>query len=74
VGNVYRLSAVVCAMLIRSQTNPWLAAALALVVAVGLGAVNALIANVLRLPAIIVTLGAISSTAGSTYSSAMAHP
>lgn len=60
VGSIFGLSAVVCAMMMRSGFNPWLASLLTLVVAAGLGTINALIANVFRLPTIIVTLGTVS--------------
>lgn len=60
VGSVFGLSALVCAMLIRDGVDAWLAAGLTLVVAAGLGALNASIANLFRLPGIIVTLGTLS--------------
>jgi ribose transport system permease protein len=60
VGSVFGLSALICAMFIRGGVDPWLAALITLVIAAGLGALNAGIANLFRLPGIIVTLGTVS--------------
>ncbi|WP_375386055.1 ABC transporter permease [uncultured Microbacterium sp.] len=60
VGSIFGLTALICAMMIRGGLDPWLSALLALVIASGLGALNATIANVFRLPGIIVTLGTVS--------------
>lgn len=60
VGSVFGLSALICAMFIRDGVDPWLAAGLTLVIAAGLGAINAGLANLFRLPGIIVTLGTVS--------------
>lgn len=60
VGSIYGLSAVIAALLMRSGLNPWAAAALTLLLAAAMGALNAVVANAFRLPAIIVTLGTLS--------------
>ncbi|MGP3534201.1 ABC transporter permease [Microbacterium sp. RD1] len=60
IGSVFGLSAVACALLIRNGVDAWLAAGLTLVLAAVIGALNATIANVFRLPGIIVTLGTLS--------------
>jgi ribose transport system permease protein len=60
VGSIYGLSALICAMLIRGGVDPWIAAGVTLVPAGGMGVLNALVANVFKLPAIIVTLGTLS--------------
>ena len=60
VGSIFGLSAVICAMLIRGGINSWGAALGTLGFAAALGVVNAVVANVFRLPAIIVTLGSVS--------------
>lgn len=60
VGSIFGLSAMVCALLIRDGVDPWIAAVLTLVFAALLGALNAALANIFRLPGIIVTLGTVS--------------
>nr|WP_281370304.1 ABC transporter permease [Microbacterium pseudoresistens] len=60
VGSVFGLSAVICAMFIRAGVDPWLSGLLTLVLAAAFGALNAGIANLFRLPGIIVTLGTLS--------------
>jgi ribose transport system permease protein len=67
VGSLYGLTAMVAALLITKQGwDPWLAALAALALATLLGLVNGLIANLLRIPTIIVTLGTLSIYAGIT--------
>lgn len=57
VGGMYVLSIISAATLIKNGLNPWLGAAVCVLVGVVLGALNGLLANVLRIPVIIVTLG-----------------
>jgi len=63
VGGIYALSIMLAAQWM-SSINPWLAAVLAIVVAVGLGAANGVLANVFRIPVIIITLGTLSMYRG----------
>lgn len=63
VGGIYALSIMLAAKWM-SSINPYLAALLAIVVAVGLGAVNGALANVFRIPVIIITLGTLSMYRG----------
>jgi ribose transport system permease protein len=64
VGWMFNLSAVVSALLMVAGVNPWVAALAGLCFGAGLGFVNGLLAVVLRLPAIIVTLGTYSMFQG----------
>src|SRR5581483_1465105 len=67
VGSLYGLTAMVAALLITKQGwNPWVAALGALALATLLGLANGIVANVLRIPTIIVTLGTLSIYAGIT--------
>jgi len=63
VGGIYALSIMLAAKWM-SSINPWLAALLAIVVAVGLGAFNGLLSNIFRIPVIIITLGTLSMFRG----------
>lgn len=63
VGGIYALSIMLAAQWM-SGINPWLAALLAIVVAVGLGAFNGVLSNVFRIPVIIITLGTLSMYRG----------
>jgi ribose transport system permease protein len=60
VGSIFGLTIIVVAHLIETGMQPWLAAAVGIVVGPALGAVNGLIANALRIQTIIVTLGTLS--------------
>lgn len=60
VGAIYGLSILVAAKLMERGVNPWVAAGLSLLVGTGLGAVNGVIANLLKVQTIIVTLGTLS--------------
>lgn len=64
VGGVYVLATLVGAILIRDGLDPWIGGALCIVVGAGLGGVNGLLANGLRIPVIIVTLGTLSAYRG----------
>jgi ribose transport system permease protein len=66
VGSLYGLCAVAPAVLMRDGLDPWLAALAGIGLGVALGAVNGLIANALKLPSIIVTLGTLSMFKGIT--------
>lgn len=67
VGANYGLSITVAAVLTTSWGfNPWLSAAIALVVATLLGAFNGIVSNALTIPVIIVTLGTLSMYRGLT--------
>lgn len=67
VGSIYGLVTVSIAVLIRGGLDPWLAAAIGIGLGAVLGAVNGLLANALKLPAIIVTLGTLSMYRGLTH-------
>ena len=64
VGGNMGFSAVACALFVRGGMDPWFAMVLALLIAMGLGVLNALVANVFRLQLIIVTLGTLSMYKG----------
>jgi ribose transport system permease protein len=64
VGGVYVLSTILGAILVRDGLDPWLGGILCIVIGAGLGAINGLIANALRIPVIIVTLGTLSAYRG----------
>jgi ribose transport system permease protein len=64
VGGVYVLSTLLGAIFIRDGLDPWLGGILCVVIGAGLGATNGLIANALRIPVIIVTLGTLSAYRG----------
>jgi ribose transport system permease protein len=66
VGAVYGLTAVIGALLIRSGLDPWLAGALGVAAGVGLGVINGLVANGLKIATIIATLGTLSVYRGTT--------
>ena len=63
VGGIYALSIMLAAQWM-SGINPWLAAAMAIAVAVLLGAFNGVLSNLFRIPVIIVTLGTLSMFRG----------
>lgn len=64
VGVTYAVSIMGAAVLMRAGVNPWLAAAAGLLIGMALGGLNGLIANVLKIPTIIVTLGTLSAYRG----------
>jgi ribose transport system permease protein len=60
VGAIFGLSILVAAKLMERGVDPWIAAALSLLVGIACGAVNGLISNILKVQTIIVTLGTLS--------------
>lgn len=64
VGWMFNFSAVFSALLMVAGLDPWLAAIAGILFGAGLGLVNGLLATILRLPAIIVTLGTYSMFQG----------
>lgn len=66
VGSTYGLALTVSALLMQAGLDPWISAAIGIAVGAGAGILNALLANVLRIPAIIVTLGTLSIFRGFT--------
>lgn len=62
-GN-YAFTAVVAALLASGGLNVWIAAAIAVAVGAALGAVNAMISNVLRVPIIVISLGTLTAYRG----------
>ncbi|HVW48032.1 MAG TPA: ABC transporter permease [Solirubrobacterales bacterium] len=63
VGGIYALSIMLAAKWM-AHIDPFLAALLAILVAVLMGAVNGLLANIFRIPVIIITLGTLSMYRG----------
>ncbi|MGV1049680.1 MAG: ABC transporter permease [Solirubrobacterales bacterium] len=63
VGGIYALSIMLAAKWM-SSIDPWVAALLAIGVAVACGACNGVLANVFRIPVIIITLGTLSMFRG----------
>jgi ribose transport system permease protein len=66
VGAVYGLTAMIGALLVRAGLDPWLAGAVGVLVGVGLGLINGLVANGLKIATIIATLGTLSVYRGTT--------
>ncbi len=64
VGSNYALTTIVAATLIKDGLQPWLGGLLAVLLGIALGAVNGVLANVFRLPVIIVTLGTLTAYRG----------
>jgi ribose transport system permease protein len=64
VGGTYVLSTLLGAIFIRDGLDPWIGAILCIAIGGGLGAINGLLANALRIPVIIVTLGTLSAYRG----------
>lgn len=64
VGSIFALTLVVAALLDRGGMNPWLSAALVLGLGALLGLVNALLVQLIGIPAIVATLGTLSMYAG----------
>jgi ribose transport system permease protein len=60
VGSIFAVSALVCATLIQSGINPWLAAVLSLAAGAVLGLINALLIQVVGLPSIVATLATLA--------------
>ena len=64
VGGNYAVCTVVTAVIIRDGLNPWIAAVLGVALGVALGAINGVLANLFRLPIIIVSLGTLTAYLG----------
>lgn len=65
VGGTYAFAVIIAAKLMGEQhVNPWLAAAISILAGGVLGAINGLLAWLLRLPLIIITLGTLSAYRG----------
>jgi ribose transport system permease protein len=66
-GSIYAFTINAAAILmVKWAVAPWVAGALGLAIGVGLGAVNGILCNVLKIPVIIVTLGTLSAFRGLT--------
>lgn len=66
VGGNFAFCSVSVALMAEAGLNPWLAGALAVVVGILLGVLNAAVSNVLRVPIIIISLGTLASYRGAT--------
>lgn len=65
VGGIYAMGVVVCGLLMADGgMSPWLAAGIAILIGIGLGACNGIAANLFRVPVFIVTLGTLSAYRG----------
>jgi ribose transport system permease protein len=64
VGGMYVLTTIVGAIAIRDGVDPWLGGVICIALGAALGAVNGLLANALRIPVIIITLGTLSAYRG----------
>ena len=64
VGGMYVLTTIVGAIAVRDGVDPWLGGVICIALGAVLGAVNGLLANVLRIPVIIITLGTLSAYRG----------
>ena len=60
VGAIYGFCILVAAKIMEQGVNPWVAAGISLLVGILLGAINGIIASVLKVQTIIVTLGTLS--------------
>jgi ribose transport system permease protein len=67
VGSMFGLSAIVFAVALQAGWNVWLAALAGIVSGAGMGLTNGLLSVLLRVPVIIVTLGALSIYRGAAY-------
>jgi ribose transport system permease protein len=64
IGSMFGLTLIIGALLIRSGMSPWLAAPICVLAGAGLGLVNALLVQGVKIPAIIATLGTLSLYSG----------
>lgn len=64
VGGMYALTGITTAVLIRDGLDPWLGAVFCVAFGVALGAANGAVANLLKLPMIIVTIGTLTMYRG----------
>jgi ribose transport system permease protein len=63
-GSVFGLSLIAAALLMRGGMNPWLAAAIGVLLGGGMGLVNAVLVQVITIPAIVATLATLSMFRG----------
>ena len=64
VGSTYCMGATAAALLVTIGVNPWIAAALSIILCTALGAINGLLANLMDVPVIIISLGTLSAYRG----------
>lgn len=64
VGSMFGLTLIIGALLDKAGLNPWLAAGVCILAGAGLGLVNALLVQGIKIPAIIATLGTLSLYSG----------
>ena len=64
VGSVFGLSLIAAALLMRDGMNPWLAGAVGILLGGGMGLVNAILVQVIAIPAIVATLATLSMFRG----------
>jgi ribose transport system permease protein len=60
IGGIYAVAIMSTALLIKSGVDPWIAATIALLIGVAMGALNGILCNLLGVPLIIVSLGMLS--------------
>jgi ribose transport system permease protein len=63
-GSVFGLSLIAAGLLMRDGMNPWLAAAIGVLLGGGMGLVNAILVQVIAIPAIVATLATLSMFRG----------
>jgi ribose transport system permease protein len=66
-GSMFGLSGIVFAVALEAHVNLWLAAVLGVAAGLGMGMANGLLSILLRVPAIIITLGTLSIYRGISY-------
>ena len=66
VGSMYALTINSAGAMMMAGMNPWLAALLGILVGISLGAINGLLSNLFKKPAMIITLGTLSMYRGLT--------
>jgi ribose transport system permease protein len=66
VGSTFALTLIIGAVLMRSGWNPWMAAVVMLAVGGGIGAINAFLIQVVRIPSLIATLAMLALLRGLT--------
>jgi ribose transport system permease protein len=64
VGSMFGLTLIIGALLIRDGMNPWLMVPICVLAGAGLGLVNAVLVQYIKIPAIIATLGTLSMFSG----------
>ena len=63
-GSVFGLTLIIAALLMRGGMNPWLAAVVGILLGGGMGLVNAVLVQVITIPAIVATLATLSMYRG----------